>query len=163
MQVAKKAAAYLATDKGARILDIGSGVGKFCLAAAHFQPDAQFYGIEQRESLVEYANNARQKLGLENVTFTAGNFTKLKFSPYDHFYFYNSFYENLVGTQKIDDQVHYSKELYDLYHFTLYRQLEKMPIGTKLVTFQVLGDDWPNGYLVVGSDTDNLLNFLIRI
>ena len=163
LQVAKKAAAYLAADKGARILDIGSGVGKFCLAAAYFQPDSHFHGIEQRESLVAYANEAQEKLQLNNVTFTAGNFTKLKFSAYDHFYFYNSFYENLVGTQKIDNHVVYSKELYDLYSFTLYRQLEKMPQGTKLVTFQVLGDDWPKGYHVVGSDMENLLNFLIKI
>ncbi len=163
LQVARKAAAYLATDKSARILDIGSGVGKFCLAAAHFQPDAQFYGIEQRESLVEYAKQAQQQLQLKNVSFTAGNFTGLKFKAYDHFYFYNSFYENLVGTQKIDDKVDHSRELYELYNFTLYRQLEKMPLGTKLVTFQVVGDDWPKGYHVVGSDMENLLNFLIKI
>ena len=161
--VAKKAAAYLAADKGAKILDIGSGVGKFCLAAAFYQPAAQYFGIEQRENLVSYAKGAQQKLQIDNVTFTAGNFTELKFSTYDHFYFYNSFYENLVGTQRIDDDIAYSRELYDLYRFTLYRQLEKMPFGTKLVTFQVLGDDWPEGYHVVNSDMDNLLNFLVKI
>ncbi len=163
IEIAKKAAGYLAESNGSRILDIGSGVGKFCMAGAHFKPGSHFYGIEQRKTLVDFANDAQAKLGLTNVTFSAGNFTRLNLKAYDHFYFYNSFYENLVGTQKIDDQVAYSKELHDLYHFSLYRQLEKMPMGTKLVTFQVLGDDWPEGYHVVNADTDNLLNYLIRI
>ncbi len=163
IEIAKKAAGYLAESNGSKILDIGSGVGKFCMAGAHFKPGSHFHGIEQRKTLVDFANDAQAQLGLTNVTFSAGNFTRLNLKAYDHFYFYNSFYENLVGTQKIDDQVAYSKELHDLYHFTLYRQLEKMPMGTKLVTFQVLGDDWPEGYHVVNADTDNLLNYLIRI
>ena len=47
LMVAEMAASYLAAEKGAKILDIGSGVGKFCLAAAHYQPNAIYFGVEQ--------------------------------------------------------------------------------------------------------------------
>ncbi len=163
LDVAKKAAAYLAADENAKILDIGSGVGKFCLAAAYYKPAAFFYGVEQRESLIEYAEAARVKLGLKNVSFIPENFTAIDFKQYDHFYFYNSFYENISGTQKIDNAVEYSKELYSFYNFSLYRQLEKMPPGTKLVTFHIIEDEWPKGYHVVGTELDDALIFLMKI
>jgi hypothetical protein len=163
LNVAKKAADFLAEDRAVKILDIGSGVGKFCLAAAWHKPTAFYYGIEQRKTLVEYAVAAQKKLGLKNVFFTEGNFTKTDFKQYDHFYFYNSFYENITGTQKIDEEVACSQELYNFYTFSLFRQLEKMPVGTKLVTFHVSEDNWPKGYHVVGADMDEVLNFLIKI
>jgi len=47
--VARKAANFLAAESNVKILDIGSGVGKFCLAAAHYKPKAFYYGIEQRK------------------------------------------------------------------------------------------------------------------
>ncbi|MGZ5245847.1 MAG: methyltransferase domain-containing protein, partial [Flavitalea sp.] len=55
LEVAKTAAKFLAPQKDYHVLDIGSGIGKFCLAAAYFNPNATFYGVEQREDLVNYA------------------------------------------------------------------------------------------------------------
>ena len=98
LSVARKAAGFLAAENNVRILDIGSGVGKFCLAAAYYKPKAFYYGIEQRKSLVSHAEKAREILHLQNVSFVDGNFTQLDFRKYDHFYFYNAFYENLAGT-----------------------------------------------------------------
>ena len=40
LDVARKAANYLAAEDNVKILDIGSGVGKFCLSAAHFKHKA---------------------------------------------------------------------------------------------------------------------------
>jgi len=124
LKVARKVADFLAIDNGVRILDIGSGVGKFCLAAAYFKPKASFYGVEQRKGLVSYAETARKGLLLENVSFLHGNFTMLDLRNFDHFYFYNSFYENLIGTDKIDNSILYSNELYNYYNRYLYKQLE---------------------------------------
>src|SRR6478752_1214373 len=73
LNIARKVVQYLAQDESVRILDIGSGVGKFCLAAAHYSPLTQIFGIEQRESLVECANVANDMLGLPNVSFRHGN------------------------------------------------------------------------------------------
>ena len=161
--VARKAATFLSVENNARILDIGSGVGKFCLAAAYYKPKAIYTGVEQRKNLVGYANTAKEILGLTNVSFINGNFTQIDFKNYDHFYFYNAFYENLVGTNKIDDDIDYSGELYNYYNRYLYKQLEQKPAGTRLAAFHCLEDDLPHGYHLVGVEMDSRLKFWIKI
>ena len=161
--VARKAAHFLAAETDARILDIGSGVGKLCLAAAYYKPRAYYYGIEQRRTLINYAETAREILRFENVFFTHGNFTQLDFKNFDHFYFYNAFYENLTGTNKIDDSIAYSVELYNYYNRYLYKQLELKPAGTRIATFHSLEDEIPQSYHEVGAEFDNLLKFWIKV
>ena len=163
LNVARKTSSFLAAENNVRILDIGSGVGKFCLAAAFYKPKAFYYGVEQRKTLINYADTAREKLGLGNVSFMHGNFTALDFRNYDHFYFFNAFYENLAGTDKIDDSIDYSGELYNYYNRYLYKQLEQKPAGTRLATYHSLEDEVPRGYHIVGSEMDNLLKFWIKI
>ena len=163
LSVARKAANFLANKNNVRILDIGSGVGKFCLSAAYYEPKVFFYGVEQRRNLISYAETSKEILRLENVSFIHGNFTQLDFKDYDHFYFYNAFYENLTGTNKIDDSIDYSAELFNYYNRYLFKQLEQKPAGTRLATFHSLEDEVPPGYHVVGSEIDNLLKFWIKI
>lgn len=163
LAIAKKAAHFLAAQEGVKVMDIGSGVGKFCLGAAHFKPHARYFGIEQRNQLVCFAETARQKLDFSNVTFLQGNFTQFKLEDYDHFYFYNSFYENLTGTSKIDDSMEYSAELYYYYSRYLFKQLERLPSGTRLATFHSLGDEIPPDYLPVGSEQEPFLKFWIKV
>lgn len=161
--VARKAANFLAAEGNVRILDIGSGVGKFCLAAAHYKPKALYYGIEQRNRLVSLAESAREVLRIENVSFVNGNFTQIDFRNYDHFYFYNAFYENITGTDKIDNSIDYSLQLFNYYNRYLYKQLEQKPPGTRLAAFHSLEDEMPPGYHVVGVEMDSLLKFWIKI
>jgi len=157
LQVAGKAVQYLAQEEGVRILDIGSGVGKFCLAGAYYKPSAMFYGVEQREHLVWQASLVRDRLGLTNVQFLHCNFTQLDLREYDHFYFYNSFFENLSHKERIDDSIAYSRELYDYYSYYLNRQLEELPAGTRIVTYCSWGDEIPASYVQVESDFEGLL------
>jgi len=161
--IARKAADFLAAENDVRILDIGSGVGKFCLGAAYYRPKALYYGVEQRKSLIHHAETAKEVLGIKNVLFSYGNFTQLDFRNYDHFYFFNSFYENLTGTDKIDDSIDYSGELYNYYNRYLYKQLEQMPPGTRLATYHSLEDEVPPAYHVIKSDLDDILKFWIKI
>ena len=161
--VAKKAAEFLAAEKNVTILDIGSGVGKVSLGAALHRPFATYVGVEQRKELINHAEVTRQLLQLENVSFIHGNFTQVDFTQFDHFYFFNSFYENLSGTEKIDDGIEYSTELFDYYNRYLFKQLEKMPDGTRLATFHSVENEVPKGYLVVGSAIGNLLKFWIKV
>ncbi len=163
LYVAKKAADFLCAQDKVNILDIGSGVGKFCMAAAHFHPNAFCYGVEQRQSLIEHAESVKEKIGLENVSFIQGNFTEIDFKKYDHFYFYNSFYENLQGTPKIDESLEYTTSKYHYYYNLMFRQLEKLPAGTKLATFHTSENDLPRGYHIVGADVDELLKYAIKI
>jgi len=162
LHITRQVAQYLAPSDNARVLDIGSGVGKFCLAAAHCMPAAHFFGVEQRKDLVAHAETAREILGLQNAHFIHRNFTELDFNEYDHFYFYNSFYENLAATDKIDDNIAYSTELYNYYTRYLYNQLDKRPTGTRLITFHSLGEEIPPAYHLVETQVEGLLKFWIK-
>ena len=122
-----------------------------------------FFGVEQRKGLIDHAEAAKEILQLNNATFIYGNFTQLDFKQFDHFYFYNAFYENVAGTDKIDNSIVYSSELFNYYNRYLYRQLEQKPAGTRLVTFHSLEDEVPQGYHVVGTEMDSLLKFWIKI
>jgi SAM-dependent methyltransferase len=163
LQVTKMAAEFLVTGEGSRILDIGSGVGKFCLSAGYFKPRAFFVGIEQRKNLVEHANAARNILGLFNTHFIHGDFTQLDFKKYDHFYFYNSFSENLAGTARIDNSIEHSPALYNYYSSYLYKELDSKPAGTKIVTYYGWQDEIPPSYDVVRNEPSGLLKFYVKM
>lgn len=163
LAVAEKAAAFLAASSHAKVLDIGSGSGKFCLTAAHNHPLSLFYGIEQRANLVALSRELAEKLKLENVFFICDNITNIDFANYDNFYFYNSFYENITGTQKIDFSVKYSEELYNYYNRYLFRQLAKKSAGTRLVTYHSFGSEIPPEYEVVHTDYNEFLKFWIKV
>ena len=163
INVAKKAAAFLATSENVKVLDIGSGSGKFCLIAAHEHPLTNFYGVEQRQNLVDLSTELAKELQLENIFFICENICNIDFEMYDHFYFYNSFYENVPGTQKIDSTIKYSEDLYNYYNRYLYRQLKKKPSGTRLVTYHSFGREIPAGYEVVNTDYNEFLKFWVKI
>ena len=163
LQVAWKAAQFLATEKDAKILDIGSGVGKFCLVGAYYRPEAFYYGVEQRKNMIGHAERAKDLLQLGNVSFIHGNFTSLDLRQFNHFYFYNSFFENLAdASTTIDNNIVYSGELFDYYNRYLYKQLEQTPFGTKLATFHSLEDEVPSCFKVVDADLEGELKFWMK-
>lgn len=163
LMIVNRATTFLVNKPDAKILDIGSGAGKFCLAGAYYKPSASFFGVEQRKDLVDHAETAKNILGLQNVHFIHRNFTQLNLEQFDHFYLYNSFFENLDGTDKIDNKIAYSNELYNYYCRYLCIQLEKMPVGTRVVTYCCWGDEIPPGYQLVETQFNYLLKFWIKI
>jgi len=162
VEVAKKSAAFLATGTGSKILDIGSGVGKFCLIAGHYFPDAVFYGVEQRKELYHFAQAAKEATSLVNVDFINANFTQLDFNDFDHFYFYNAFFENLVDSGQIDQEMEYTVGLYKYYTRYMLKGLDNKPSGTRLVTFHSLEDEVPPSYQLVDATVDFMLKMWIR-
>ncbi len=163
LHVAKAAAEFLAPQSDVHVLDIGSGIGKFCIAAAYFKPNAIFYGVEQRKHLATYATDASVKMGLYNTSFIHGNFTQLDFRQFDSFYFFNAFYENLEGTEKIDFTIDHSLSLYNYYNRYLFKELEQKPSGTRIATYHSLEDEIPPSYYVVKTDFNGWLKFWIKI
>jgi SAM-dependent methyltransferase len=163
LNVARTAAEFLAPHNNVHVLDIGSGVGKFCLAAAKHKPNAVFYGVEQRKDLVDNALDVSSKSGIYNVSFIHGNFTQLDFRQFDHFYFFNSFYENLKGTEKIDYKIEHSLSLYNYYNRYLFKQLEQKPTGTRIATYHSLEDEIPPCYYVVKTEFNGLLKFWVKV
>ena len=163
IEVAIEAAEFLAEQPGSRILDIGSGNGKFCLAAGYHKPCSNFYGVEQRKNLIQLADKARIDLAVKNVTFLHGNFTQLDLNSFDHFYFYNSFYENLVDEEfHIDENINYSLNLYEYYTDYLLNALNEKPAGTKLVTYHSYREIVPPGFYLVKSLHSSFLRCWIK-
>jgi SAM-dependent methyltransferase len=163
LTIAKEAANFLAVGSNSRILDIGSGVGKFCIIGAKFHPNALFTGIEQRESLNQIAQSVSKELSIQNVDFLTGNFTNIDFSQYQHFYFYNAFYENLIDNDAIDDSINQHPELFNLYNRKLYKQLKNLPAGTRIATFHSSENEMPSSYQVVGVGSNVDLKFWIKL
>jgi SAM-dependent methyltransferase len=142
IEIAKRAAFHLCSGKGNRILDIGSGTGKFCLVGGYYFPDYIFTGVEQRKVLVDEAIITQNATNVLNVNFIHANFTALDMEQYDHFYLYNSFSENLFHYKPIDNLVSTSVEIYEEYLNQFYELLENKPSGTRVATFHC-----PDGYL----------------
>lgn len=162
LRVVKLATDFLTSGPRAKILDIGSGAGKFCLAGACFAPGHYFYGIEQRDYIAEQAEIAKGKIGVSNVSFLHGNFTQLDLRQFDHFYFFNSFYENLDEEGRIDNDIDYSEGLYRYYVRYLHNGLQVMPKGTRIATYHSLYEEVPLSYDLVDTLEGGNLNFWIK-
>lgn len=159
--VAKAASDFLA-GPGKKILDIGSGVGKFCLIAGARHKNTSFFGVEQRMNLIHFAKEANEKLQLENVHFIHANITGTDFTGFDHFYFYNSFYENLPHVDKIDNDITFSQQQFDDYTAHLFGKLLSLPKETKLVTYHAHREQIPNTYNLVRQEFDNRLEYWMK-
>lgn len=163
LHIARQAADFLEAGEGSRVLDIGSGAGKFCLAAAHYRPKAWFTGVEQRPELVKAAESAATQLIIPNVNFIHANITNIDFGEYDHFYFFNSFFENIEEAYRIDNAITYSRDLFRAYNGYVFRQLAKKPAGTRLATFHSTEEERPSSFHEVDASADGTLRLWIKV
>jgi len=156
LHIAFMAARFLAPGESSRVIDIGAGVGKFCIAGKYHSP-GKFTGIEQRKNFVRIGNKVIGQLGLSGVELVCGNFTDLDITAYTGIYFFNSFHENIAIDDSLDDKIERSSELYQLYTTHLYNQLEKMPVSTRLATYWLSANEIPGCYKLRESHFDDLL------
>jgi SAM-dependent methyltransferase len=143
--VAAEAAKMLVTAPGIRVLDIGSGAGKFCLVGASVT-GGRFTGVEQRSDLIAAARRAAADLKLPDVEFIQSNVMDVDFAEYDAFYLFNPFEENMHYGHKIDSAVRLSPTLFKTYTSHVATQLGARPIGTRVVTYAGYADDIPSCY-----------------
>lgn len=162
IEIARRAAAHLTGGTGKNIMDIGSGVGKFCIVAAHYFPDYIFHGVEQRKALVDEAIIAQNATKTSNVNFIHANFNELDMDLFDHFYFYNSFSENLFHYKPIDNLVQASPEIYEEYLTQFYNMLDDKPSGTRVATFYCPDGYVPPAYKRVQHNTAEMLSLWIK-
>ena len=164
IEVAKTAARYLAHKKGVKVLDIGSGAGKFCMIGSACT-EGYFTGIELRESLFATALRISKRYNLLNIEFVHANITDISFKDFDAFYFFNAFYENVsrLGVGKINNELDLSRELYDTYSFYVKQQLDSMPVGTKLVTYFSFSKEIPDSYHLQFTDFDGKLKMWEKV
>lgn len=150
IKIAKAAAQFLATQEGIRILDVGSGAGKFCFIGA-LTTNGHFTGVEQRKSLSDCANEIANKHEIENVSFLNANINRVKFKDFSAFYLFNPFFENLSPESAIDQKVYLDDELFLEYSDYVQKQLDQMPSGTRVATYHSSGPEIPNSYKLINS------------
>lgn len=145
--VAAHAARLLVDQPGMTVLDVGAGVGKFCLVAAA-TVRARIRGIEQRAHLVEIARAAAVKLGVQ-VDFVHGTLDGQDPSKVDGIYLFNPFAENLSPTRdRIDNTVELNAERFRRDVDATERFLAAARPGTRVVTYCGFGGVMPESYVM---------------
>ncbi len=151
VSVAQKAAQFLVKNAQTKVLDIGSGVGKFCLVGANCT-EGQFTGVEIREALHLIATQTAAHYPVAKVNYIHSNITEIDFGNYHAFYFYNAFFEYIMSTDRIDESIDLTKRLYDSYSLIVKEKLAAMPMGTRLVTYYSAQDEIPASYRALFRD-----------
>lgn len=145
VEVALRASELLAGRPGASILDVGSGVGKFCLVAAA-SADARVRGLEHRGYLVDIARRAATMLDVD-VRFECGALDSSDASGVDGVYLFNPFGENLCPTRdQIDGAVELSEARYARDVAATIELLQSLRVGARVVTYCGFGGRMPQGY-----------------
>jgi hypothetical protein len=151
VRAAYLAAHWLVERPGARILDVGSGIGKFCWVGA-LTTRGVFTGIEQRAHLVEVARKAARRLGVRRCRFIHGNMIDVDWSVYDGYYLYNPFAEQLEGFGLLDRTLEISDARFREYVRFVRRRLREARKATRLVTYHGYGEPPPRGWTQLERD-----------
>lgn len=135
------------------VVDIGSGAGKFCVAAG-LAARCRFIGIEHRPRLVAAARSLARAFEVDHrVTFVEGALGEIQTPPADVYYLYNPFGENLYGLDgHLDQKVELSEERYYRDIAAVESLLQRAPVGTHVVTYNGFGGNLPEGYCEVRTD-----------
>jgi SAM-dependent methyltransferase len=147
--VVERAAAFLAPDPLCRVLDVGAGVGKFCIIGAA-ATGAVFSGIEHRSQLVAIAKSSARALSVPGIDFACGTIETVNWKAYDSFYFFNPFEENVYREHSgLDRTVALSEERFWRDVAFTERVLARAAQGTRVATYYGFGGRIPSSYQLV--------------
>lgn len=153
LRVAWRAAEVLLRLGAKRVLDVGSGPGKFCLAAGSQAPGVAFVGVEHRERLVDIARRAARRLDISNAQFLAGDATRTAFEDFDALYLYNPFAENTFeAEERLDSDVELSLNRFVSDLRRVRQALTFARVGSLVITYHGYGALPPPGYERVRAD-----------
>lgn len=145
--VAKRAAAWFYELNIRTVADIGSGAGKFCVAAALFGR-CHFTGLEQRPQLVTAARALARLFKVDDrVLFIQGALGEVSHPIAEAYYLFNPFGENLFSQiDQLGDGVELSKERYVRDIAVTEDLLRRAPVGTYVLTYNGFGGRVPSSY-----------------
>lgn len=158
VKVALRVRDWLGNEPGLRVLDVGSGCGKFCLVFAASGP-GRVTGIEQRPNLHQVAVDTAEKLGLTNVSFLCGRMEELDWTPFNVFYFFNPFYERIAYRKGMDDRTPPHAGVYFEHVRVVREKLSQAKSGTRVLTYHGMGGRMPSDWTLLRSEvihTDEL-------
>lgn len=146
VRVAARAAHLLAREGATRILDVGSGPGKFCIVGA-LSSDAEFVGVERRGYLVDIAKRTALRLGATRATFVHASADSFSFEGFNGVYLYNPFYEQIsTYLTQIDGGIERSPLTYGHFVRSTRKKLAAMAPPVAVVTFNGFGGQMPPEY-----------------
>ncbi len=147
LAVAARAAEWFDALGVQRVVDIGSGAGKFCVAAA-LAGTASYVGLEHRLALVIAARALAETLAIaDKVEFVHGTLVDLAELRADAYYLFNPFGENWYAVEEqLDAEVELSPERHARDVAAVERLLREAPLGTFVLTYNGFGGDVPEGY-----------------
>jgi SAM-dependent methyltransferase len=150
--VVRRAAAWLRQAEARTVVDIGSGAGKFCVAAA-LLTRCRFIGLEQRASLVEAARGLAEIFDVDHrVTFVSGNLDVTTLPVADAYYLFNPFGEySFDSAHFAEPDVAFTSETYMRDVTTMTALLSRARLGTLLITFNGFGGKVPPAYQEIDS------------
>ncbi len=166
LAVASRAAQLFRQHGASSVLDVGCGPGKFCIAAACAEPELHWQGVEQRATLVQTARRLTRRLGVRNAHFSAADALDISWDPFDGFYFFNPFAENVYGDKcRYDGTVVLSARRFASDLIQIEKRLAATRAGTVLVTYHGLGGPIPSSFDPIHTEpagTDRLRTWLKR-
>lgn len=153
LAVAMRAAQWFDECNVESVIDIGSGAGKFCVAAA-LSGRAHFVGLEQRASLIAAARDLARLLDVsERVKFLHGTFGETRLPEADAYYLFNPFGENLFGPEDVlDDAVQLGDARYRRDIAAVEELLRGAPAGTLVLIYNGFGGSVPASYQQIRVD-----------
>jgi len=160
LSVALRVAEWLTGASVKSVVDVGSGAGKFCVAAA-LASRCSFIGIEQRPRLVEAARALARIFDVDDrVRFVEAAISHSVVPAADAYYLYNPFGENLFGSaERLGDDVELGLERYERDIAFMEEFFERAPVGIYVIKYNGFGGRMPRSYdeVIVDRAMPNML------
>lgn len=155
LAVAVQVARWLEEFGARRVIDIGAGPGKFCIAAA-LASSGEFIGLEHRPRFVGIARSLARHFGVtRRVRFVRGSLRDTRLPDVDAYYLYNPFGENLYGPDNsLPNDVELSTERYVLDIMAAQQLFHRAKVGTLVLTYNGFGGPMPEDYEQLRVDSE---------
>lgn len=146
--VAELAAQWLTRGPQDLILDVGSGVGKFCFVGA-LLTQGQYVGVEIQPDLTKLSRIIAKIYKISRVKFVCQDASSLDWSPYQGAYLYNPFSQSFkVSAQKIE--AHGAAfESFSKYGAMIFQKLKSQPKGFRAAVYCGYGGERPDTYDII--------------
>lgn len=147
LPVVRRAAQWLRETQARSVVDLGSGSGKFCVAAA-LLTRCEFVGVEQRAPLVAAARDLAAVFGVDDrVSFVTAELDPLTAPPSEAYYLFNPFGQYTFESDAYDDPaLDFTPEVHRRGVSAVTKLLEGAPAGTFVITYNGFGSKPPPGY-----------------
>lgn len=146
LEVALKVSDLIREHQCKKVLDVGSGSGKFCIVSGTNAAEVQFCGVEQRVFLTRAAKKLKNAFELPNVSFMEGSAFDIDWRDFDCVYFYNPFCEQKFPERRMKDDVPLREALYHSYVQQSIDRMRTLKQGSLVITYHGFGGVFPNEF-----------------